>query len=60
MANPSFQLTFISERSEHPPYPHGYWYVTTQNGGYDGHGPTPEIALASLIDALVKALADFS
>jgi hypothetical protein len=52
----SFNLTFIAERSEHPPYPHGYWYATALDDGYDGQGPTPEIALASLIGALVAAL----
>lgn len=56
MAEPGFTLSFIGEQSEHPPYPHGYWYAVTMDGGYDGSGPTPEIALAKLIDGLVEAL----
>jgi hypothetical protein len=54
MADPGFTLSFIDERSESPPYPHGYWYAVTKDGGYDGSGPTPEVAMARLIDALVK------
>lgn len=35
-------------------YPYGYWAAYTQLG-FDGDGPTPEVALANLVIALVKA-----
>jgi hypothetical protein len=54
---PSFTLSFDPTPSEHPPFPHGYWYAVTSDGGYDATGTTPEMALANLVDVLVKALA---
>lgn len=48
----AFKLEFDPTGSDK--YPHGYWAAVTTDGNFDGDGPTPEIAMANLIIALVK------
>ena len=50
------QLTFVAVPSHDPPYPHGYWYATTEDGGFDGAGEEPESALLELAGKLEDAV----
>jgi hypothetical protein len=47
-----FKLEFDPNPTEK--YPHGYWNAYTTLG-FEGDGPTPDIAMANLIIALIKA-----
>lgn len=54
--NKSFTLSFHEDEPPSRLYPTGYWVAATSDGNYDGVGATPEAAMASLINVLVKAL----
>jgi hypothetical protein len=47
-----------NEKSEHlrQKYPHGYWYVCTDDGNYDADGPDPIGALAAFAAGLEEAV----
>lgn len=48
------KLTFEDERTH--AYPNGYWYATTDKGGYDADGPDPLTAITRLAQALEEEL----
>lgn len=37
-------------------YPHGYWYATTDDDGYDADGATPLEAVSNLAEVLEEAV----
>jgi len=49
-----FKMTFDTNATSK--YPHGYWYVITDDGSYDATGDTPLNALAQLSVVLTEAL----
>ena len=50
------KLTF--DDAQTTAYPHGYWYASTDKGGYDADGPDPLTAVTRLAQSLEEELGE--